>query len=85
MSMWKTSVYRSPCEVLRKINDMFQGDTEKDKTVRRLLAEAESKAKDMSIHLSEYEPNYFMKWDLNKEANCDDEFRSRKEYKFHKI
>jgi len=85
MSMWKTSVYRSPCEVLRKINDMFQGDTEKDKTVRRLLAEAESKAKDMSIHLSEYEPNYFMKWDLNKEANRDDAFRSRKEYKYDKI
>jgi len=85
MSMWRTSPYRSPCEVLRKINDMFQGDTEKDKHVRMLLAEAEGKAKDMSIHLSKYEPNYFMKWDLNKEANRDDAFRSRKEYKYDKI
>jgi len=85
MSMNRTSPYRSPCEILRKINDMFQGDTELDKRIRRLLAESESKAKDMSTHLSVYEPKYFEKWDLNKEANRDDAFRSRKEYKYDKI
>ena len=85
MSMNRTSPYRSPCEILRKINDIFQGDTELDKRIRRLLAESEKKAKDMSHHLSVYEPNYFMKWDTNKEANRDDAFRSRKEYKYDKI
>ena len=83
--MWRTSTFRTPCEVLREINDLFQGDTEKDKTVRRLLAESESKAKDMSHHLTVYEPKYFEKWDLNKEANRDDAFRTRKEYKYDKI
>ena len=85
MSMWRTSAYRSPCEVLREINDMFQGDTEKDKKVRQLLSEAESKAKAMSIALTVYEPNFYKGWDRNKDANRDDAFRTRKEYKFEKI
>ena len=85
MSMWRTSVYRSPCEVLREINDLFQGDTEKDIRVRGLLADAENKAKDMSIHLTVYEENYYKKWDKNKDANRDTKFRTRKEYKFHRI
>ena len=85
MSMWRTSAYRSPCEVLREINDLFQGDTDLDRIVRKKLAEAENKAKDMSIHLSKYEKNYYKKWERNVDANSDDAFRTRKEYKFHKI
>lgn len=69
--MWRTSAYRSPCEVLREINDLFQEDTEEHKLIRRLLADAESKAKDMSKHLTVYEPNYYKKWEKNKNANED--------------
>ena len=83
--MWRTSAYRSPCEVLREINDRFQGDSEFDKWVREKLAEAEMKAKDMSIHLTVYEENYYKKWERNKDANRDDAFRTRKEYKFHQV
>ena len=91
MSMWRTSAYRSPCEVLREINDLFQGDTNKDKVVRKLLAEAEEKAKDMSIHLTKYEPNYYKKWERNINANSDFVFRQRdhdtplETYKYHKL
>ena len=62
-----------------------------DKQVRELLAEAESKAKDMSIHLTKYEPNYYKKWDLNKDANDDARFRQKdndtpkETYKYHKL
>ena len=45
MSMNNANYMRSPCEVLREINDLFQGDTEKDEKVRKLLAEAEAKTK----------------------------------------
>ena len=85
MSMWRTNPYRSPCEVLREINDLFQDDTAKDKYVRKLLAECEVMSKDMSIHLTKYEPNYHKKWKSNVNANADIKFRERKEYKFHKI
>jgi len=91
MSMWRTSAYRSPCEVVREINDMFQGDSFQDQEVRKLLAEVEAKAKDMSIHLSKYEENYYKKWDRNKDANDDFRFRQKdrdtpkETYKYHKL
>jgi len=91
MSMWRTSAYRSPCEVVREINDMFQGDSFQDQEVRKLLAEVEAKAKDMSIHLSEYEPNYYKHWEKNKDANDDARFRQKdnntpkETYKYHKL
>lgn len=85
MSMTRTSAYLSICETLREINDLFQGDTKKDRIVRKKLAEAEDKAKDMSIHLHKYEPEYYKKWQQNVNANSDDVFRSRETYKFYKI
>ena len=91
MSMWRTSAYRGPCEVVREVNDLFQGDNAEERKIRKLLAEIEFKAKDMSIHLSKYEPNYYKKWELNKDAN-DDFLRRQKahntprdDYKYHKL
>ena len=89
--MWRTSPYRSPCEVIREINDMFQGDTGIEKRVRKLLAEVEAKAKDMSIHLSKYEENYYKKWEKNLDANEDflrrqkDHNTPKETYKYHKL
>jgi len=78
------SVYRSPCEVLRKINDLFQGDTELDKKVRNLLAESEDKSKRMSIALTKYEPNFYKVWDKNPTANEDGIRRKSNNYKYGK-
>ncbi len=89
--MWRTTAYRSPCEVVREINDLFQGDSELDRIVRKKLAEVEERAKDMSIHLSEHEPNYYKKWERNVDANSDFTFRQvdhntpKETYKYHKI
>ena len=85
MSMNNTSVYRSPCEVLRKINDMFQGDGEISVKTRQLLAECEEKAKQMSIHLSKYEPDFYQRWDKNDTANDDGVRRKMETYKYHKL
>lgn len=77
--------------MLRELNDMFQGDTEKDVMVRKLLAEAEMKAKDMSIHLTKHEPNYYKKWDKNHDAEKDFLRRQKdlntpnENYKYHKL
>ena len=62
MSMNNANYMRSPCEVLREINDLFQGDTEKDEKVRKLLAEAEAKTKRMSIELTKYDQKYYLTW-----------------------
>ena len=70
---------------------MFQGDSVHDQIIRKLLAEVEAKAKDMSIHLSKYEPNYYKKWEKNKNANEDFKFRQKghdepkKTYKYHEL
>lgn len=91
MSMWRTSTYRSPCEVLREINDLFQGDTDIDRIVRKKLADVEAKTKDMSIHLSKYEPDYYKKWELNVNSGADFNFRQsdhntpKETYKYHKL
>ena len=62
MSMNNANYMRSPCEVLREINDLFQGDSEKDELVRKLLAEAEAKTKRMSIELTKYDQKYYLTW-----------------------
>ena len=85
MSMNNNSAYRSPCEILRKINDMFQGDNEKDKKIRELLAECEEKSKQMSIDLHRHRPDYYARWDKNTTQIKDQEFRKSNGYKFHKI
>ncbi len=45
MTMRTGSPVRSPCEVLRKINDICQGDNPKDNEIRKLCAECEKKVK----------------------------------------
>jgi len=84
MSMNNTSVYRSPCEVLRKINDMFQGDGETDRMVRELLAESERKSKAMSIELHRFVPDFYKIWDKNEQADSDSRRRKLPNYKYVK-
>jgi len=49
---------RSVCEVLRLINDKAQGDTERDKEIRNLVAEATDYTKRMAKKLWEYHHEY---------------------------
>ena len=85
MSMNNANYMRSPCEVLREINDLFQGDTEKDEKVRKLLAEAEAKTKRMSIELTKYGQTYYLTW-WDKISDYSDRLIRRKNpsYKFYK-
>jgi len=85
MSMNNANYMRSPCEVLREINDLFQGDTEKDELVRKLLAEAEAKTKRMSIELTKCDQTYYLTW-WDKILDYSDRLMRRKNpsYKFYK-
>lgn len=83
--MNSVSVYRSPCEVLKKVNDLFQGDSELDVKVRTLLAESELKSKQLSIELHKYKPNFYKRWERNLTANQDDTRRKDKNYKYVKL
>lgn len=86
MSMNNANYLRSPCEVIREINDMFQGDSEKEKKVRELLAEAESKTKRMSIELSKYDKTYHKGWwERIKDFEKRMKQRTHPDYKFKKV
>ena len=89
--MWRTSSRRTPCEVLREINDLFQGDTEKDRIVRKKLAEVEAKTKEMSLFIDKYDSKFHNRWELNVDSAADFNFRQKdhdtpkETYKYHKI
>lgn len=91
MSMWRTSAFRTPCEVLREINDLFQGDTNIDIIVRKKLAEVESKTKEMSLFIDKYDKNFHQRWEKNVDSDSDFNFRQgdhntpKETYKFHKL
>ena len=91
MSMWRTSAYRTPCEVLREINDLFQGDDDFSKLIRLKLAEVESKAKEMSLFIDKYDKKFHQRWDMNVDSSDDFNLRQKdhntpkETYKFHKI
>ena len=76
---------RSPCEAIRLVNDMFQCDSPYDDAIRKLLAEAENKAKQMSIGLSKYQPNFHERWVNFPGLEGRLDLRNHPQYKFHKI
>jgi hypothetical protein len=75
----------TPCEYIRRVNDLVQGDDKNSQEIRRLLAHAENLAKNMSITLHKYEPQYWKKFPTNVIANVLDEKRNKKTYKYHKL
>ena len=85
MSMLKSNFKRSPCEVVREINDLFQGDSELDFIIRKKCAEIEKMAKEMSIEICKIKPNYHEIWQdfkIDKEAQLK---RLLPNYKYHKL
>jgi hypothetical protein len=73
---------RTPCEVIRKINDHFQGNSTLDKEVRLLCAEAEKGTKRIAQELNKYKKNAWAGWwKENKEFKKDVDNRLRDGYK----
>ena len=91
MSMWRTSAFRTPCEVLREINDIFQGDEELDKIVRKKLAEVEAKTKEMSLFIDKYDKKFHERWERNTDSDVDflrrhqDHNTPKETYKYHEL
>jgi len=55
MTMKTASEFMTPCEVLRQINDLCQGDTDKEKEIRALLSQFELLAKRMAQEINNRE------------------------------
>ena len=81
MSMRNASGHLTICEILRKINDVHQEDSKKDKYIREWLAVAETMAKKMSYRLYEYNKDFDADWwDENPEYEADFLKRHSKHY-----
>jgi hypothetical protein len=70
------------CEVIRRINDQVQTDSEKDKKIRILCADALRKAKKVAKELSERDGKVLLKmWERNPTFDKDAERRINDNYK----
>jgi hypothetical protein len=56
--MTNAVIIRSPCEIVREINDMFQGNTARCKLIRKKCAEIENLAKAMSVEINKTDKDY---------------------------
>lgn len=62
MTLRTASRLRSPCELLRKINDLAQGDNDKDKKIRKLCFECEKQVKKLARELNKHDADVWVKW-----------------------
>lgn len=76
MTMRTASKVMSPCEVLRKINDLCQGVNAKDNEIRRLCAEGEKKTKMLARELNKHDKNVWLHW-WEENPKWKDELDSR--------
>ena len=61
--MFKTSSpLRTPCEVLREINDLCQSNSNKDKLIRKKLYEVQKMAKRITKKIEYLEKQDWNKW-----------------------
>ena len=61
MTLRTASKERTPCEIIRKINDLVQGDTETEKQIRKLCFEVELLSKQLATELIKYR-NWWGDW-----------------------
>ena len=87
MSMRTASSNRSPCELVRKINDLCQEDNDKDNEIRKLCAETEKKAKMLARELRAREKElkrppraWGKEWGENPQWQTELENRLRDDY-----
>lgn len=83
--MNNANVLLSPCELLRQLNDLFQGDTAFDKQMRDKLAQIEVMTKELSIRLDKHEPHFQHSWKNNPTYQEDYKRRKDVNYKFTKL
>lgn len=82
MTMKTASIVRSPCELLRKINDLSQEDSDHDKNIRSLCFEAEKATKKLAQELNKYKKEAWKDWwEENREFNEDMKRRLDDKYK----
>jgi len=76
MSIKSASHDRTICEVIRKINDLAQGNDPKDSHIRSLCTEAEIMAKKMALRLIEYKKELggdsWYQWEKNNPTVVED-------------
>ena len=61
--MFRTATpHRTPCEVLREINDLCQSDSEKDKAIRQKLWECQRMIKMLGLKVELLEPQNWDCW-----------------------
>jgi len=66
MTMRTASEWMTYCEYLRLINDLCQGDDDKDRQIRQYCAEAEKITKTLGRKIAELDPNYLRTPNLYK-------------------
>jgi hypothetical protein len=76
---------RGICEVLRLINDRAQGDSEKDREIRDLIAEASNYATRMSLKLREYNTEYDKEWYKRNEEYIENHPNDRRREMNYKV
>jgi len=82
MTMRTASTVRSPCELVRKINDLVQGDNEKDLEIRILCSELVKQTKRLAKELNDNGIRTWEKWwDKNPEFKKELPLRLHKDYK----
>lgn len=68
MTMRTASPVLSPCEILRKINDLVQGDSKQDLEIRKLCAQAERETKRLAQALNKYKKEAWRGWWVENEG-----------------
>ena len=85
MSMRDSSPKLTPCELLRDINDLCQGDSKKDKRIRELLGACEKQSKRLGQEVNKYNRDIWKLqewWPINKGWRSKGKRRSRDNYKY---
>jgi len=81
MTMRTASRVLSPCELLRKVNDLCQDNNPKDNKIRKLLAECEKKTKKLARELNKHDKESWRYWwESNPDFKKELELRLRDDY-----
>jgi len=62
MTMRTASPVLSPCELIRKINDLAQRESKRDVKIRKLCAQAEQETKRLAQTLNKYKKEAWSGW-----------------------
>lgn len=58
MGLRQSTTYRTPCEIIREINDLIQADNALNRLIRTKLIEIEKGAKLMSNEIEKYDKGW---------------------------